>query len=164
MRGTTTVFALLTAMAGFSALGCLSGAPVGQAESPFAGSWAVNLSNSERAPSYLTPGSVLRFSVDATTTRLVHRYPGQEEVTQTFRIDGDERFVESEERVSESDRVMSARWSGSHIFETVVTGPEGDVLWLATYELSPGDQTLVLTTRPNRPNADDESVIVFDRQ
>lgn len=128
------------------------------APSPFAGTWAANLSRSNLNPNYQIQAASLQFVVAGNTVTITHNTvntTGQvQRGTDVFQADGEEHQLERSPGV-----VAVVRWVSVNVLETVAK-KDGQIAATATYEVSQDGKTL--TAKMVSPGF--EQVVVFERK
>jgi hypothetical protein len=123
---------------------------------PFVGTWTANMSKSRPHPDFRFQRVSLNIAVEGdsvTIGQVLVDGSGQEQrATETLRSDG----VETAGTVT-AGVTHIARWVGSHVLVTIAK-KNGEMFFLATYEVSPDGKTLTARTSGIL-----EQVIVFDR-
>ena len=113
---------------------------------PLAGSWVADVSRSTPHPSNRYRAATLRFEVDGdlvTIIDVVVDETGREERGRnTFRADG-------QAHPADGGFFMTGNWRGARVLEVVVT-KHGRTEGRVTYEVSPDEATLTLTTGEQR--------------
>lgn len=120
---------------------------------PFVGKWTANLSKSKRHPGNQFRSATIEFTVDVDTVTIIDVVVDESghEVTgkNTILVDGVEHAAEND-----SGYVLTAKWNGSRIIETMAT-KDGQVAGWGRYEVSNDNKTLTISS--------DEQRIVLDR-
>jgi hypothetical protein len=126
-------------------------------QSPFAGEWIANISESRLSPNLPLQSVALRIAIEGDRVTMSSRFVDpswkEHQAAETFRTDGTETPGTLNPGVG-----LVARWLGTHVLATIAK--KGDELvGIVTYEVSSDGKTLTL-----RSSGSVEHVILFDKK